>query len=82
MGQAVGALRAQSTRARQEAAGLMQGSAMVGGRARTRQGKLSQGTGLQCWYGKGRQCRELGLTAGGSGFGYWWLRGEEGLLEK
>ena len=61
---------------------LDQFSAMVGERARTRQGKLSQGTGLQCWCGQGaevqgaakqRQCRAR-LSSGSAGRG-WWRQG-------
>ena len=52
---------------------LDQGSAMVGERARTRQGKLSQGTGLQCWCGQGAAVQ--GATGGGSVGRDWWLRG-------
>ena len=46
---------------------LDQFSAMVGERARTHQGKLSQGTGLQCWCGKGA------AVQGAAGGGRVWL---------
>ena len=52
---------------------LDQGSAMVGERARTRQGKLSQGMGLQCWCGQ--EAEVQGATGGGSAGRGWWLRG-------
>ena len=67
---------------------LDQGSAMVGGRARTRQGKLSQGMGLQCWCGKGGSAGAARAAVQGAGARGWWLRvwllvaQGGGLLEK